>query len=78
MTIVVSEDENQDFSDHLAFLAVKLLFQEQQKAKTQYALIELPTDLDRFVVLPKIEEKQYVMFLDDLISISFSFDFQLL
>src|SRR6056300_496863 len=71
MTIVVSEDENQDFSDHLAFLAVKLLFQEQQKAKTQYALIELPTDLDRFVVLPKIEEKQYVMFLDDLIRYHF-------
>lgn len=67
MTIVVSEDENQDFSDHLAFLAVKLRFQENNTEKTQYALIELPTDLDRFVVLPNLGEKQYVMFLDDLI-----------
>ena len=57
MTIVVSEDENQDFSDHLAFLAVKLRFQENDTEKTQYALIELPTDLDRFVVLPNLGEK---------------------
>jgi len=71
MTIVVSEDENQDFSDHLAFLAVKLRFQENDTEKTQYALIELPTDLDRFVVLPNLGEKQYVMFLDDLIRYHF-------
>ena len=71
MTIVVSEDENQDFSDHLAFLAVKLRFQENDSEKTQYALIELPTDLDRFVVLPNLGEKQYVMFLDDLIRYHF-------
>ena len=71
MTIVVSEDENQDFSDHLAFLAVKLRFQENDTKKTQYALIELPTDLDRFVVLPNLGEKQYVMFLDDLIRYHF-------
>jgi len=71
MTIVVSEDENQDFSDHLAFLAVKLRFQENDTEKTQYALIELRTDLDRFVVLPNLGEKQYVMFLDDLIRYHF-------
>lgn len=71
MTIVVSEDENQDFSDHLAFLAVKLRFQENDTEKIQYALIELPTDLDRFVVLPNLGEKQYVMFLDDLIRYHF-------
>jgi len=71
MTIVVSEDENQDFSDHLAFLAVKLRFQENDTKKTQYALIELPTDLDRFVVLPNLGEKQYVIFLDDLIRYHF-------
>ena len=71
MTIVVSEDENQDFSDHLAFLAVKQRFQENDSEKTQYALIELPTDLDRFVVLPNLGEKQYVMFLDDLIRYHF-------
>ncbi|MDG1190650.1 MAG: polyphosphate kinase 1 [Flavobacteriaceae bacterium] len=71
MTIVVSEDENQDFSDHLAFLAVKLRFQENDTEKTQYALIELPTDLDRFVVLPNLGENQYVMFLDDLIRYHF-------
>ena len=71
MTIIVSEDDNQDFSDNNAFLAVKLIFDEKKEVKTQFALIELPTDLDRFIVLPSINDKKYVMFLDDLIRYHF-------
>ena len=71
MTIIVSEDDNQDFSDNNAFLAVKLIFDEKKEIKTQFALIELPTDLDRFIVLPSINNKKYVMFLDDLIRYHF-------
>jgi len=71
MTIIVSKDEPQDFSDHLAFLAVKLHFNNTKNRKSEYALIELPTDLDRFIVLPKIGDKQCVMFLDDLIRYHF-------
>jgi polyphosphate kinase len=71
MTIIVSEDDNQDFSDNIAFLAVKLTFEEKKEINTQFALIELPTDLDRFIVLPSINDKKYVMFLDDLIRYHF-------
>ena len=71
MTIIVSDDENQDFSDNIAFLAVKLLFQEKKEIKSRFALIELPTDLNRFILLPSINNKKYVMFLDDLIRYHF-------
>jgi len=71
MTIIVSDDENQDFSDNIAFLAVKLLFQEKEEIKSRFALIELPTELDRFILLPSINNKKYVMFLDDLIRYHF-------
>ncbi len=71
MTIIVSKDEMQDFSDNLAFLAVKLVFDSKNGKDTKFALIELPKDLDRFIVLPKIANKQYVMFLDDLIRYHF-------
>jgi polyphosphate kinase len=71
MTIIISDDDNQDFSDNLAFLTVKLHFESKEGKKTKFALIELPTDLDRFIVLPQIGNKQYVMFLDDLIRYHF-------
>ena len=71
MTIIVSDNENQDFSDNIAFLAVKLLFQEKKEIKSRFALIELPTELDRFILLPSINNKKYVMFLDDLIRYHF-------
>ena len=71
MTIIVSEEDNQDFSDNIAFLVIKLLFKNKNELKTRFALIELPTDLDRFIVLPSINSKKYVMFLDDLIRYHF-------
>lgn len=32
-----------------------------------YALVEIPSSLDRFVVLPKIGDTDYIIILDDLI-----------
>ena len=37
------------------------------KKKIQYALIELPTTLDRFIELPQIGDKHYIIMLDDVI-----------
>ena len=71
MTIIVRKNSDQDFSDNLAFLAVKLGLESRGLEKNQFALIEIPRDLDRFIVLPKIEKKQYIMFLDDLIRYHF-------
>ena len=75
MTIMISDKETQDFSDNQAFLAVKLTFTNRETPKTKFALIEIPKDLDRFIVLPQLGEKQYVMFLDDLIRYHFDLIF---
>jgi polyphosphate kinase len=47
-----------------AFLAVRI---EQQDGGSQFALIQMPTDIERIVVLPPRDGKQFVMLLDDLI-----------
>lgn len=53
--------------DGLGYLAVRMEMHE--KNKPQYALIEMPKHLERFVVLPKLDgdDKRYVILLDDLI-----------
>ncbi|NDE29382.1 MAG: polyphosphate kinase 1 [Flavobacteriia bacterium] len=71
MTLIITEDEKQDFSDNQAFLVVKLTFESAKNSPSQFALIELPKILDRFVELPPIGSKQYVMFLDDIIRYHF-------
>ena len=75
MTIMISDKKTQDFSDNQAFLAVKLTFTNGETPKTKFALIEIPKDLNRFIVLPQLGEKQYVMFLDDLIRYHFDLIF---
>jgi len=58
------------------YLAVRLTLKTKAKNKTstrvrsKYALVEIPSEtLGRFVSLPQINEKKYVIFLDDLIRI---------
>ena len=74
MTIIISDDLPQDFSNNHAFLAVKLSF-NSPIPQSKYALIEIPTELDRFIVLPSIKDKQFVMILDDLIRFHFELIF---
>lgn len=56
-----------------AYLAVKLEAYKNKslkivdKEKVRYGLIEIPDNLDRFIVLPSIDNKQYVIMLDDVI-----------
>lgn len=50
--------------DSAAYLAIKMVLGNQQK---QYALIEIPKTMDRFVVLPKKGEDNYIILLDDLL-----------
>ena len=78
MTIMIDDDRIQDFSDNLA-LVVKLNLEGFDKNNSQFALIELPKDLERFIVfLPEINNKQYIMFLDDLIRYHFHIIFNFL
>ena len=68
---------------YLAVRLVKNLSKLKLSSKTQevhYALIEIPSSLNRFVVLPEEDQKNYVMMLDDVIRhclnrIFFMFDY---
>lgn len=73
-------DQFPHLKDTVAYLAVKLVLKEKvqkegripkilQKNENEkiYALVEIPKNLDRFVVLPLEDGKQYIIFLDDLI-----------
>ncbi len=67
-----------NLKDSAAYLAVKMLMTDGTK---QFALIEIPKSINRFVVLPKQEEKHFIIMIDDLIRHSLSdifniFDYQ--
>lgn len=51
--------------DSEGYLAIKLVM--KQKSEVHYAIIEIPKTINRFVVLPSNNEKQYVILLDDVI-----------
>jgi polyphosphate kinase len=63
--------------DTSGYLAVKLVMKAESESKilgfvkpkseVRYAVIEIPKSINRFVVLPSIGEKQYVILLDDVI-----------
>jgi polyphosphate kinase len=71
MTIMISDlDQFPELKDSAAYLAVKMVLENDQsgsKAKINYALIEIPRIIERFVVLPEEDGKQYIIILDDLI-----------
>lgn len=51
--------------DNLGYLAIKLVMKTD--AEVRYAIIEIPKTINRFVVLPSNDEKQYVILIDDVI-----------
>jgi polyphosphate kinase len=71
VTIMIGELEQFPvLKDSAAYLAVKMKMSKEDetfKSKFNYALIEIPRTIDRFVVLPNDGEKQYIIILDDLI-----------
>lgn len=75
MTIVLN-DLNQFplLKDTEAYLAVKMVLPKSEKNhknkernELRFALIEIPKGISRFVVLPPVGEKNYIIILDDLI-----------
>ncbi len=74
MTIMIGELEKfPALKDSAAYLAIKMVMSKDDdtfETKNNYALIEIPRSIDRFVVLPKDGEKQYIIILDDLIRYS--------
>lgn len=71
MTLMIGEDaELPELGDSAVYLVVTMIMKKEDETfdnKRNYALIEIPKILNRFVVLPKQDDKQYVMIIDDLI-----------
>ncbi len=63
--------------DTVGYLAIKLVMKTDEKPKVlglvkpkkeiRYAIIEIPKNINRIVVLPEVEGKKYVMLVDDVI-----------
>lgn len=64
VTIILSKSRKYDFTDNKAFLIANMIFNNQDNI---YAIVEIPKNISRFVVLPKISNKQYIMLIDDII-----------
>ena len=68
--------------DTSGYLTIKLVMKAQQKSKllglkkpkseVRYAIIEIPKNINRIVVLPSKENKQYLILLDDVIRYNLS------
>lgn len=56
--------------DSMGYLAVKLVMIKNHEVR--YAIIEIPKMINRFVVLPPINDKQYVILIDDVIRMNLS------
>ena len=62
--------------DSYGYLAVKMVKKATEdsvksvKKRTRYALIEIPAQINRFVELPTIDGKQYIIMLDDVIRLN--------
>jgi len=65
MAIVLHDDAPMPrLKDSAAYLAVKM---KLSNAENQYALLEIPRSVYRFVVLPKVDDKDCIIILDNLI-----------
>ncbi len=69
MTIILNDlTEFPILKDTAAYLAIKMVLKSGGNGpEKKYALIEIPKGIDRFVVLPTKQNKNYIIILDDLI-----------
>lgn len=70
VTIILNDlKESPRLKDNAAYLAVKMILNGNGKSRKEkrYILIEIPREIERFVVLPSENENKYIIILDDLI-----------
>ncbi|WP_347069596.1 polyphosphate kinase 1 [Flavobacterium sp. WV_118_3] len=78
VTIILNDlDEFPLLKDTSGYLAIKLVMNPKnkvreeseiiQKKEVRYAVVEIPKTINRFVVLPSSNDKQYIILLDDVI-----------
>lgn len=74
VTIMIGELETfPSLKDSAAYLAVKMEMAKDDttfEAKNNYALIEIPKNVERFIELPEEDGKKFIIILDDLIRYS--------
>ena len=65
VTIILNPDiELPNLKDSNAYLAINMVLEDNS---SQYALIEISRSMQRFIVLPKVDNKQYIIMLDDML-----------
>jgi len=68
VTIMLNDiDKVPNLKDSKAYLAVKMVQFEKDRLTNRYILIEIPSSIERFVVIPSTDQKKYIILLDDLI-----------
>jgi len=73
VTIILNDlDEFPLLKDTSGYLAVKLVMrpanaEEEINRQVRYAVVEIPKTINRFVVLPSPDERQFIIMLDDVI-----------
>jgi polyphosphate kinase len=72
--IMTEHTQVKTLRDNSIYLAIELIGEKNK----DYALIEIPSDvIGRFVVLPQVDDKHYVMFLDDVIRYGLKYIFKM-
>ena len=65
VTIILNDSVSiPNLKDSAAYLAVRMVIDDDSR---QFALIEIPKNMNRFVVLPKRGKKHYIIMIDDLL-----------
>ncbi|WP_445721663.1 polyphosphate kinase 1 [Flavobacterium sp.] len=85
VTIMLNDLDNFPLlKDTSGYLAIKLVMNKSDDSdaiykfsKTQYAIVEIPNTINRFVVLPSNSEKQYIIMLDDVIRLNLNYIFNI-
>jgi polyphosphate kinase len=78
VTIILNDlDEFPVLKDNAGYLAIKMVMKNTDKSllksiinpksEKRYALIEIPKNTNRILVLPSIDDKKYIMMVDDVI-----------
>ncbi|WP_372473032.1 polyphosphate kinase 1 [Capnocytophaga sp. ARDL2] len=62
--------------DSYGYLAVKMIY-GGVKEKSRYAVIEIPNHINRFVELPEVDGKKYIILLDDVIRLNLEYIFSI-
>ena len=65
VTIILSDQVKlPNLKDTAAYLAVRMVLKNEER---QFALIEIPKTINRFIELPKKDNKSYIIMIDDLL-----------